>query len=128
MQNALERRQEILSALNARRHDTLDNLAHQFDVSKMTVRRDIEALSAFQPIYTVQGSGGGVFMIDGCYAGRKYMTDKQEGLLQRLLPALDGDDAETLRSVLKFFAAPKKRREDNAAKGGRHHADNSKNP
>lgn len=42
MQSALDRRQAILELLSDRRQTTLDSLALEFGVSKMTIRRDIE--------------------------------------------------------------------------------------
>ena len=36
-----ERRQRLLEVLCLRRHDTYDNLAQEFNVSKMTIRREI---------------------------------------------------------------------------------------
>ena len=109
MQNALERRKEILDVMNVRRHDTVFNLAFEFGVSERTIRYDIEALSIDAPLYTTTGRyGGGVHMMDGRSAGRKYMSDKQEELLQRLLSGLAGDDAENMRGILKSFAVPKK--------------------
>lgn len=108
MQSAIERRQEILSVLNKRRHDTLDNLAFEFGVSKMTIRRDIEALSISQPIYTTQGTGGGIHMMDGATAGGKYLTDEQVELLKRLAETLNSADQSTMQSIIKTFAVPEK--------------------
>ena len=109
MRNVFERRKEILSVMNIRRHDTVLNLAFEFGVNEKTIRRDIEALSCDAPIYTTCGRhGGGVHMLDGCAAGRKYLSDKQEALLQQLLLTLDAEDAETMRGLLKSFAVPKK--------------------
>lgn len=105
---ALERRQEILSLLNLRRHETLDNLAFEFGVSKRTIRYDIEALSFRYPIYTTQGNGGGIHMIDGATVGGKYLNDGQAELLQRLVETLNADDQATMQSILKTFAVPKK--------------------
>ena len=54
-----ERRQELLEVLCHRRHDTYDNLARDFNVSKMTIRRDIAALMCSYPIETVHGGRHG---------------------------------------------------------------------
>jgi predicted DNA-binding transcriptional regulator YafY len=53
--NPWERRQKILEALCLRRHDTYGNLAHEFNVSTGTIRRDIVVLTCSYPIETVQG-------------------------------------------------------------------------
>ena len=108
MQSALERRKEILDVMNLRRHDTVSALAFEFGVSEKTILRDVLLLSIDYPIYCQHGKPGGVHMVEGSSTGRKYMSDKQEDLLQRLLPGLGGDDAETMLSILKGFAVPKK--------------------
>ena len=43
--NPWERRQKILETLCLRRHDTYGNLAHEFNVSTGTIRRDIVVLT-----------------------------------------------------------------------------------
>jgi len=55
----VERRLRLLGVLCLRGHDTYDNLAHEFNVSKMTIRRDITALTCSYPIETVRGHYGG---------------------------------------------------------------------
>ena len=63
--NSAERRNEILRRLCIRKHDTVANLAFEFQVSERTIRRDIEALSLEAPIYTQTGRyGGGVYILD----------------------------------------------------------------
>jgi len=109
MLNPNERRSEILAVINVRRHDTIDNLAYEFNVSRRTIRYDIEALSLSSPIYTVSGRhGGGVYMMDGQYAGRKFLTVEQTELLHRLTERLDVGDLATMDTILKAFAAPEK--------------------
>lgn len=107
MRSALERRQLMLEALSDRRQETLDSLAAEFSVSKMTVRRDIEILSCSAPIYTVQGGGGGIRVADGWYIGRRYLRSDQEELLRRLMAGLQPEDEKTMQSILSAFAMPK---------------------
>lgn len=104
-----ERRQELLEVLCRRRHDTYDNLARDFNVSKMRVRRDIAVLMCSYPIETVHGGRHGcVRVIDGFYLSRRHdrktFTPKQAELLERLGGQLDGDDLDTLNSILREFA------------------------
>lgn len=88
-----ERRQHLLEVLCLRRHDTYDNLAHEFNVSKMTIRRDITALSCSCPIETVRGRyGGGVRVKDDYLPYRKTLNVKQIRLLVRLSAQLDVED------------------------------------
>ena len=65
MQSAMERRQRIVEILNMRRFERLENLASELNVSKMTIRRDIEVLSCSYPIDTKQGNGGCIYVQDG---------------------------------------------------------------
>ena len=56
-----ERRRQMMLLLCRRRHETMRNLASEFGVSERTIRRDVEALSCTEPIYTQPGRyGGGV--------------------------------------------------------------------
>lgn len=87
-----------------RRHDTYDNLAFELKVSKRTIRRDIAALMCSYPIETISGRGGGVKVADGYYLHHKTLNRKQVALLLRLRMWLEGDDQDTLDSILRFFA------------------------
>ena len=99
-----ERRQKLLEVLCIRRHDTCDNLAHEFHVANSTIRRDLEILTCSYPIETVRDRyGGGVKIADGYYLYRKMLTPKQAALLQRLRDQLDGDNLITLNSILLQF-------------------------
>ena len=106
MQSALDRRQAILELLSDRRQATLDGLALEFGVSKMTIRRDIEILSCSAPIYTLQGNGGGIHVADGYYIGRRYLHDDQEALLQELMGGLSPDKQQIMQGILTAFAKP----------------------
>ncbi len=101
-----ERRQRLLEVLCLRRHDTYDNPAHEFNVSKMTIRRDITALTCSYPIETVRGRyGDGVQVKDDYLPYRKTLNAKQVTLLIRLSAQLDGDDLATISSII-FQLAP----------------------
>lgn len=83
-----ERRYEIMKTLCRRRYETIRNLAFEFGVSTRTIQRDIEALSRTEPIYTQFGKyGGGVYVVDGYYMNRMYMTDTEIDVLQKLYKA-----------------------------------------
>ena len=106
--SSMERRMEILETLCRRRNDTVENLANEFGVSKRTIKYDIEALSLSYPIYTTQGNGGGVHVVDGFRMGRKYMSDEQTALLEKLAVKLTGTDLKTMQEILKTFKEPKR--------------------
>lgn len=106
MHSTAERRQMILQALCERRSELAENLAVEFGVTTRTIYNDIEILAYSYPIYTVQGIGGGIYVVDGFRLGMKYLTDAQCELLERLLGTLEGKDKEVLHSVIKTFKKP----------------------
>lgn len=107
MRSTAERRMAILEYMCERRHETLENLMFEFDVSRSTIIRDLDELSRHYPLYTKPGNGGGVHMVEGFFLGRKYLDGKQQELLERLSVRLDGDDLKTMGSILKMFSVPK---------------------
>lgn len=104
MSSPSERRQELLKLLCRRRHDTYDNLAFEFKVSRRTIRRNIAILMCSYPIETSRGYGGGVEVADGYYLHRRTLNKKQVALLIRLRVQLASDDLDTLNSILHLFA------------------------
>ena len=99
-----ERRQELLETLCRRRKDTYDNLAHEFGVSKRTIRYDVEILSCSYPIETISGNGGGVKIADWYHLNRKTLNPGQVALLKKLGAQLQGEDLATLNSIISDFA------------------------
>lgn len=99
-----ERRQELLDILCRRRHDTYANLAFEFNVSRRTICRDVTILMCSYPLETARGFGGGVKVAEGYYLHRKALTSKQTALLTKLQTQLEGDDLDTINSILLSFA------------------------
>lgn len=100
---ASERRNAILEVLCFRRFDTVANLAFEFGVTDRTIRNDILTLSLEYPIYTTKGNGGGIHVDEKYRFGKTYLKDEQQELLERLLPSLDGKDAEVMKSIIRTF-------------------------
>ena len=101
-----ERRLRLLHVLCLRRHDTYNNLAHEFNVCKRTIRYDVAALMCAYPIESVCGRyGGGVWVRDDYFPYRKTLNAKQIALLTRLSAKLVGDDLATISSII-FQLAP----------------------
>ncbi len=98
-----ERRNAILEVLCLRRFETVENLAFEFNVSGRTIRNDILSLSLEYPIYTTQGNGGGIHVVEDFRLGKSYLNSEQRELLERLLPKLSGNDAEVMKSIIKSF-------------------------
>ena len=99
-----ERRQKILEALCLRRHDTYGYLAHEFNVSTGTIRRDIVVLTCSYPIETVQGGHGGVRVAEWFHLDRRALNSAEITFLRRLAESLDGPDLEMLNRIIAIFS------------------------
>lgn len=100
---ASERRQAILELLCQRRHETRENLAFEFGVSKRTIEYDVLELSLSYPVYTTQGNGGGIHVVDEFKLDRPRMNGKQTALLQKILLSLSGEDAEIMQQIINTY-------------------------
>ena len=100
---ASERRNAILEDLCMRRFEKVSNLAFQYGVTARTIRNDILMLSLEYPIYTAQGNGGGIYVDKNFRLGKVFLKNEQQELLERLLPGLEGKDAEVIKAILKTF-------------------------
>lgn len=68
------------------RSTTAKELSEQFEVSARTILRDIEILSsAGIPIYTAQGTGGGIFLDKDYVLNKTALTDEEQ---QKIILAL----------------------------------------
>ena len=80
----------ILSILLQKQITTAPELAEHFEVSRRTINRDIEALCmAGIPIQTLQGSGGGIRIMDGYRMDRTILTSKDMQMILAGLRSLD---------------------------------------
>ena len=80
----------ILSILLQEEKTTAPELAEKFEVSRRTINRDIEDLcKAGIPIRTVQGSGGGISIMDGYRMDRTILTSKDMQMILAGLRSLD---------------------------------------
>ena len=79
----------LIEILYKRKRETLDNLAYELNVSKRTIRYDIEVLSYTYPIYTTTGPYGGIYIEDTFRLGMKYLTENQCERLKCLFQTKD---------------------------------------
>ena len=80
----------ILSILLQEEKTTAPELAERFVVSRRTINRDIEDLCrAGIPIRTVQGSGGGISIMDGYRMDRTILTSRDMQMILAGLRSLD---------------------------------------
>lgn len=110
MEAVKERRRAIMEILCVRRHETRGNLAFEFGVSKRTIEYDVQSLSLEYPIYTTQGKGGGIHVVEGFELTQKKgcLTDKQSSVLARLASELDEEERKIVESILYAFSLPKR--------------------
>lgn len=104
-----ERRGVILDIICARRYETIDNLAFELDASRRTIERDVLHLSLRFPIYTMQGKGGGIWVVDDYKRDTKYLSPEQLALLNKLSGKLKGKDAAVMASIIKMFSMPQRK-------------------
>ncbi len=104
---ASERRMALLEVLCLRRHETRENLAFEFGVSKRTIEYDVQILSVNYPIFSVQGKGGGIYIMEGFNLHKRYLTNKQSAVLQELAVVLPEEDKQVVLSILKDFSKRK---------------------
>lgn len=84
---------------------TAGELAEKLEVSKRTVLRDVDALSAAGvPVYTTQGAGGGVALLPGYVLDRAVFSDEEQRQLLLALQSLpDREGAEALTKLSALF-------------------------
>lgn len=102
-----ERRIEMLFLITNCRKTTITELSYYFNVSKVTVFRDIEFLSRYAPIYTKQGMYGGIYVFDE-YRKKLLLplSDDEEKLLKKLSANLDGKELHLLNTIISKYSKP----------------------
>lgn len=108
-----ERRYAILKKLCRQRYEKISALAEEFQVSERTIRRDIEIMSATEPIYTQSGRNGGVFVLGNYSIDHVYMNNDEIALLKRIASLQDTtsglfSQAEKLllHSIIRTYEKP----------------------
>lgn len=99
-----ERRRKILELMNLRRYDTMQHLAEEFGVSRMTIYRDFLTLAEEYPFIHTFGRNGGISLPDGYYLSRKYLKPEQVDAIRRNLDNVCVKDCEIFQSILNDFA------------------------
>ena len=108
---------------------TANELAERLEVSPRTVLRDVDALSAAGvPVYTTQGAGGGVALLDGYVLDRAVFSDEEQRQLLTALQSLPGQEGE--QALTKLSALFRRGQEDwlqvNLSRWGAADGDNEK--
>lgn len=104
---AADRRMEIISFLMVSGHITVRELAQEFGVTRRTILNDIVVLSYGYPIYTKQGAGGGVFIMDSYKPYNNTLTFFEQERLKKMYEKAEGEDKKVLERVLRKYGAYK---------------------
>ena len=97
----IERLIGILSILLQKDQVTAPELAEMFEVSKRTINRDIDVLlRAGIPIVTLQGSGGGIRIMDGYRMDKTILSSKDMKMILSGLRSLDSVSGSNYYSLL----------------------------
>ena len=102
----LERRMEILFVLLRRRHVKISELQIEFGMCRTTIKQDIQELTRYFPIRSVDGRYGGIFLDKDYQLGMKFLTEQQAILLEKLSATLTGEDLILMCEILKTFKKP----------------------
>ena len=99
---------EIVYLLLDKKIATANELAEHFEVSKRTILRDIDTLTtAGIPIYTVQGKGGGISILDNFVLDKTAVSEEEQSkillALQTLKAANDTEANDLLTRLSGLF-------------------------
>ena len=99
---------EIVYILLGKKSITANELAEHFEVSVRTIYRDIDTLSsAGIPIYTIQGKGGGISLLDNYVLDKSVLSDREQDeilyALQSLSTILAPETDKVLTKVNSLF-------------------------
>ena len=109
----IERRQEIMRILVARRSETAPRLARELGVGVNTIRRDILALTLDFPLETIPGKYGCVRVAEWYHPHRNIMSMEQQTVLSQLMESATERQREVLRQMLVEYGSPKARQTTN---------------
>ena len=105
----IERRQEIMRILVARRSETASRLARELGVCTNTIRNDIVVLTTEFPLETVPGKYGCVRVAEWYHPHRNMLSQQQQTVLSQLMESATEQQREVLRQMLVEYGSPKTR-------------------
>jgi Predicted transcriptional regulator len=99
---------EIIYILLDKKTTTAKELAERFEVSVRTIYRDIDTLSAAGiPVYTSQGKGGGISLLDGYVLNKSVLSENEQNeilfALQSLTAAQGPETDRVLSKLSSLF-------------------------
>ncbi|MCX8131523.1 MAG: YafY family transcriptional regulator [Clostridia bacterium] len=97
---------EIVYILLDKKMVTARELSEHFEVSKRTIYRDLDALSAAGiPVYTNKGKGGGISLLDSFVLDKSVFSDKEQIDILSSLQGLNALNVPDIQPVLQKMAA-----------------------
>jgi len=101
----VSRRAELVRILRWRRRDTIANLARDLGVSRNTIKRYLEILTADEGyhIETIKGNGGGVVFHDTRKPSERLLRQEHFDLLNKLAQEKGGHEAKLLNEILDIL-------------------------
>ena len=101
-----ERLFEIVFILLNQKQTTAQELAKKFGVSVRTIYRDMDILSsAGIPVYTMQGTGGGIFIDENYTINKSMLTKEEQEKILLALQCLSPIDEIHTESILNRLSA-----------------------
>jgi len=97
---------EIVYILLGKERVTAKELAERFEVSRRTIYRDIEALSAAGiPVYTERGKDGGIGLLPGFTLNRSLLSEQEQEDVISALQALEAVNPRKMAQALTKLSA-----------------------
>lgn len=106
---AIERRQEIMRILVARRSETASHLAQELGVCVNTIRNDILVLTTEFPLETMPGRYGCIRVPEWYHPHRNILSAEQQAVLSQLMESANERQREVLAQMLSEYGSPKTR-------------------
>ena len=101
--SAAERRIKIIEFLVSNKETNRKELASLFGVSVETIRRDLNDLTLFAPIFTKPGNNGGVYILPDYQFNQHYLTDEEESCLNEIKVYANDAQLRYINGILAKF-------------------------
>lgn len=102
----IDRLFQIVYLLLNRKNMTAKELAAYFEVSVRTILRDIDTLSSANiPVYTTQGKGGGISILDGYVLNKAALSEEEQNQILIALQSLAATGNTDAKGALKKLGA-----------------------
>ncbi len=106
--STFERRIEILFMIINRKYVTISELTECFSIHRNTAMKDVSFLSRYAPIYTKNGNGSGIYLLEE-YTNKLfcYLSNDEQQLLCELVQIVEPKYQIILKGILNKYSMPK---------------------